>query len=533
MLHKFHFIALATTIFTLFLAGCHRDKVPGGASPKILRMATSDFPDTLDPRKSRVLSSATTGHLFFEGLMPQDGDAYTAVASSVDISSDGLTYTFHLRPCLWSNHDAVTAYDFEYSWKTVLSPDFPAPNAYYLYVIRGAKEAKAGKLPLSDVAVVAVDDHTLRVTLEAPCPLFLKLVALPPFLPVNKRCDVANPGWAEAGPKAFVGNGPFTFSSRSGDELVASKNESYWDANNVKLDGVVLVVQDDNTALQLFQSGQLDWVGSPLGCIPVDAIVALKNGSAFHKQDAAGTAFFRFNTASGLYSNASLRKAFNSAIDRQSIVDSILQGGQKPATTLVPSHWTGQQPLFHDNDKTNAVVLFEQALQELHLDRDHFPNVTLMYSNEERSHKLAQAVQQQWQATLHVPVTLRKLEGKVLIDSIRRQDYQIALGSWFADVADPSNFLEVFRSRHNGTNNTGWEDTHFAELLDIAMKEGDTTKRLESLKEAETCLLEAMPIAPIFQYSFLYLVSPHVKGVKLSETGSLDFKDAYLDEAGR
>lgn len=528
------FLIISSSLIMLFAtAGCDRHNEKD--SPRLLKMATGDFPETLDPRKGRSLIASTTGRMFFEGLMRQNenGDLSGAVATAVTTSPDGLTYTFQLRPCLWSNGDPVTAGDFEYAWKKVLSPEFPAPYASFFYVIRGAKDAKAGKIPASTVGVVATDDHTLTVTLEAPSPQFLQTVTFPAFFPVNKRWDIKTPNWADGGPSTFVGNGPFVFFNRGGDELVAMKSKTYWDANHVKLDGIVLVVQDENTALQLFQSGQLDWVGSPLGEIPSDAIPTLKQYAAFHARDAAGTGFFRFNTSKEPFCNEKLRRAFSFAIDRRAIVDGILQAGQQPATTLVPSTWTGQASLFMDAAQGEAKRLLQEGLAEMHKDLDTLPSITMMYANTERNHRIAQAIQQQWQETLGLSIALRRLETKVLLDSLKRGDYEMSLGSWFADALDPANFLEVFRSSHNGTNNTGWEDSHFASILDSSAVEGDPVKRLNQLKEAEVCLIERMPIAPIFRFSFVYLSHPRVKDVRLSELGYCDFRDAYLEEAAR
>ncbi len=155
----------------LTLASCQKeDAAPqfrrAGPESNIVRIATASEPHSLDPRQARMLCASTVLGLMFEGLMRHDssGKLEPGVAQSVELSDDRTTYTFHLRESYWSNGDPVTAEDFIYSWKSMLAPDFPAPNAFQLYSIKHAKAAKAGKGSLDDVAIHAKDPYTLLLS---------------------------------------------------------------------------------------------------------------------------------------------------------------------------------------------------------------------------------------------------------------------------------------------------------------------------------------------------------------------------------
>jgi len=516
------------------LVGCQRHrKVTSSNTPRhVLRVAVEDPSRNFDPRTTRNLSATTVMRMLFEGLMRLDSNdhAVPALAKDVDISDDLLTYVFTLRDGSWSNGDPITAYDFEYSWKKVLDPHFPAPNAFQFYVISGAKAAKEGKLSPDDVGIAALNSNTLVVHLEVPTPNFLDLVAFHSFFPVNQRWDQQFPNWPEQGPVFFVGNGPFVYARAHPDQLDMDKNPLYWDADAVKLDTVELVMVDENTSRQLFEQEELDWIGSPLSTLSQDAIPALRHTN-LKIAPSAGTQFFRFNTAVPPFDDVRIRKAFSYALNRQVIVDHILQAGQLPAMALVPpSLGIARTAFFNDNDREEALFLFQEALNSVGITRDAFPLITLTYTNNDRYHKIAQAVQQQWQHAFGIPIRLQQQESKVVYDLLRHGEYQVCIGSWFADTRDSKDFLEVFSRKNNGTNNTGWEDPQYLKLLQEASRESDSLKRDTLLYHAEKLLMDAMPIAPINYFSFAYLQKDYVHDVCVSELGFLDFKHAFVEK---
>lgn len=476
-----------------------------------IKVATSDDPQTLDPRQARDLVTINILNSLYEGLMRADaqGNPQPAVAESVDITPDLKTYTFHLRKAQWSNGDPITASDFESSWKSSLDPAKPSPNAYQLYPIKGAKDAHAGKIPFSDMGVKAADPSTLVVELESPTPYFLSLVTTYFYFPVHTPQETS-----------FVGNGPFKLDSWSRhNEIVLTKNPMYWDEQAVKLNKIAFVIADDHTALQLFENGEIDWTGSPSSTLPTDALAALRAKGLLATTSGAGTHFVRINTSQVPFDTTENRRLFRDALNRTDLVEHVLQGNQKPALGIVPPSFATSTPFFADNteDKKNII------------EASKFPTITLCYGAGERNSKVAQVLQQQWKKVLGVDVQLQTCESKVLFDKLKKRDYQVALGAWYADYRDPISFLDLFKERNNGTNNTEWENDRFKELLAFSAEEADFTQRTQLLKDAEKVLINEAPIIPLFYATYNYAHDPALKGFYFSELGYLDFKNADIN----
>ncbi len=528
----FRYFLNAFSLFVCLLActACDKSKTVS-RSPTVVRVSCENDPQTLDPRRARDLLTVTVMHMLYEGLMRNDADGQPAfaMAEAVTLSPDQRVYTFTLRNSAWSNGDPVTAYDFERTWKSALDPHFPSPNAYQLYVIRGAKAAKEGSVSIEQVGVHALDAHTLRVELEQSTPYFLQLVATHFYYPAHASLVAQGTHGNEAWQP--VTNGPYQLEYwKRQNEFSAVPNRHYWDASAIRLDELVLVLLDNSTALQLFQKGELEWTGSPLSTLPSDALASLKREGTLQVLPAAGVYLLRVNTARPPFTHAKMRQAFALALNRQELVEHVLQGGQIPALGIVPPSFMPTPPLFRDHDVAQARSLFEEALHEQQLTVDTLPPVAIAYASGERAHKIAQVAQQQWKEVLGVQAQLHSMEAKVYYDRLKQHDYQLGVGSWFADFRDPIAFLEVFKLRNNGTNNTEWEDPVYIAQLDASSELVEEDQREKKLQEAETTLIREMPLIPLFYSAYNYVKKPTLKGVYFSELGYLDFKNGYFEE---
>lgn len=527
------YILFLCLILTTIGFGCQSSSSQSAAklTQRALKINITHEPQTLDPRKARDLKCQTIARMLFEGLvrMGREEKIELALAQSVDVSSDLKTYTFHLKDSIWSNGDAVTSFDFVHAWKKMLSADFPCETAFHLYVIKNAKAIKEGKMEIGTLGAKALDSKTLAIELENPTPYFLELLAIPAFFPVNQRVDEETASWMQ-NVSTFVCNGPFQLSEwRNQDHLTLVKNDKYWDAPSVKLTSIELEMLEPETELMMFEKNDLDWAGSPLGNLPVDALATLKKSSSLKSKEMLGTYFIRVNTEKGVLKQASMRKALAMAIDRQAIVEHIVQGNQLPATGLVPASLNIQkEPYFRDADLENAKKLFSEALAASHLKKEDLSDLSFVYPSSERSHLIAQALQQQWFEAFGIRVKLEAAEPKVYLERISKQDYCLSIGSWTADFPDPINFLEIFKYKNGEANNTRWENSQFAALLEKSSQIADASLRREILGESEKILMEEMPIIPVFYYSMLYVNQPQLKDVVLSPMGQIDFRWASI-----
>lgn len=524
-------------LIALSLTGCKKSadstEKRRGYSSQNITINIANEPQTLDPRKVRALTDANLVRMFMEGLTRVDkkGKSSLALAEKVSVSSDLKTYTFTLKASQWSNGDPVTSQDFAYAWKKSLSPQFNAPNANMLYVIKNAKEAKTGKLPLSLVGIETPNDKTLIVELSHPTPYFLELITHPIYFPVNSSVDRANSHWAE-NHTTYVGNGPFSLHDWKHHNVIdARKNERYWDKKTVQIADLKMVMVTEDTGFNMFETRELNWDGSPFSTIPVDAIQNLKSQEKLQVAPVLATQWIRVNITQGPLHSTKLRKALAYAIDRQAIVDHIAQGNQIPATGIVPlAMGLQKEPLFKDGDLSKAQDLFGEALEELKISPDQLSSLTLMYASAERNHLMAQAIQEQWRQAFGFQISLEPVESKVFFDRVSKKNYTLSLGNWFADFNDPINFLEVFKTKDVGTNNTNWENPGYTELLETSSYCQNANERQALLRQSEQIIINDMPVIPIFHFTMLYIQDDTLKDVVLTTMGNIDFKYAHIEK---
>lgn len=513
-------------------AGEASSGAPASTKPQVFRANLTSEPSTADPGLAKDTTSGAIVRATFDGLTRLDKDAkpMNSVASDVKISDDKRVYTFTIRDSKWSNGDSVTAHDFEFAWKRVLDPKLGAEYAYQLYYIKNAEKVHTGKAQADELGVKALDDKTLEVTLENPTPFFLELTAFYTYYPVDKKVVEANPNWANEA-ATHVSNGPFKMTGwEHKSKIVLEKNENYWDKDAVKLDRIEFaMIEDDNTALSMFENGELDWAGQPLGGLPTDAIPSLKEAGKLVVHPKATMYWYKINTTKGVLQNVKIRKALAYAVDRQSIVDNITQVGQVPTMGMLPqSMIIKPEGYFRDNDVETAKKLLAEGMQELGLSQ--FPTITMSYNPTDRHKKIAEAMQDQWKRNLGIDVKLAIKEFKVHLQDLHELNYEIGRLGWNADFNDPINYLEMFRDAKTGNNDTGWENARYKELLQQSAMESDPEKRKQLFAEAEQIFMDAMPVIPLFTDVDVWVQSDKVKGVQVDGLGFIDLKWAEMVE---
>ena len=393
-------------------------KSDAAAAIRPLRINIGSEPQTLDPRKTRELSGVAIMRMLFEGLVRTNlkDEAELALAESVVVSPDEKIYTFTLRKSLWSNGDPVTADDFVYAWRKMADPLFASDYAFQLYMIKNVRLAKEGKIGLDQIGANAPDPYTLVVELEQPIPYFLDLLSFPAFYPVNRKVDAVCPEWAEK-VSTFVSNGPFVLKEwRPNSKIQVKKNDTYWDALGVKLSEIEMILVKADTEFFMFQNHELDWAGSPLSVLPLDAMPTLKQQQILQIKPLLGTFFLRVNTKRKLLQEEGFRKALAYAINRQKLVEHVTLGNQLPAQALVPPTMGLQKTAyFSDGDLARAQLHFEKALQKSKTSIKNFPELKLMYAAGEKGDRIAQAVQQQWNEAFGIHIVLEPVERENLL----------------------------------------------------------------------------------------------------------------------
>lgn len=498
----------------------------GGASappPGILRISFSTYPTTFDPRKSGDFTSASMVCLLYEGLtrcLP-DGTQELAIAEKIDISKDKKTYLFHLRKTFWSDGKPVTAFDFEQSWKQSLNPSSFSISAYLFYPILNAEAACRGTKDVSEVGIRALDELTLEVRLTKPTSYFLSLTSYPSFFPAPQHClsQIESPQFLNH----LTTNGPFLIEKiYSQSSIVLRKNPTFWNEASIGLEGInILILPNETIALEMFQQGELDWLGGHLAPLPPDAIPSLQGKLRFFPM--AASTFCTFNVTKPPFSNIHLRKAFSLAIDREEITREILPTNQIPATRCIPPSLDGgrNRALFPPFDPYLAKKHFDQGIKEL---GTPLSSITLYYRFGALDGRIAQVLQQRWEEVLGVKVVLEQSDFKTHKDRLHQRNYEIALANWIAQYQDPINILERFKSQLNAKNYPGFENLEFSSELELAEETIDAKERSERIDRAEEILIEATPIALLYHWNSPSLYNNRVQNVNTTPSGSVLFE---------
>lgn len=527
---------LLPLILLLFNCSPSREEKTEVVDSQVFRMNFHSEPSSLDPRLIKDIPTVTCAKMLFDGLMRKNlqGEIVPSVALKVVASADKKNYLFFLRESYWSNGLPVTAYDFEYAWKSILSSQISAEYAYQLFAIKNALPIKKGLLSTDELGVHVIDPRTLYVQLENPDPYFLELMAFPISFPIPKEIASKEPEWAAFQGEDFICNGPFQlFHWNHTSELRAKKNLSYWDQQSVLLQEIVLsMVQDEHTELNMYENSELDWAGSPNSSIPPEALPTLKN----RKSDElfifpiAATFCYKFNTKTPPFHESKMRQAFALAINRKLLVENILQANQLVASSLLPpALQPTKSALFSDENREAALTLFEEALESNGWTRETLPPITLIFSKSEKHQKLAQAVQQQWNEIFNIKVHLQSYEWNIFLQLLAKGEYQVGGKGCVSDISDPKLFLETYSYANSANNETGWENITYRELIQKSAFEENGEKKAHYLKEAEKILFTEMPIAPLYHSTACYLKKPYVKNVFLSPFCDLDLKYAYIE----
>lgn len=523
-------------VVSVFVSACSSDNETPTTEPeepttgeeqtgeKILRTNNSSEPGSLDPALAQGTHESWILNNLFEGLMKHDstGQIIPGMAKEYTLSEDNLTYTFTLRDDIkWSNGDPVTAQDFEFAWKRALDPELAADYAYQLYYIKGAEKYNSGEGTVDEVAVKALDDKTLEVTLEAPTAYFLDLCAFYTYYPVNKAVAEANPDWAKD-PSTYVSNGAFKLKSwEHNAKITLAKNENYYDKDNIKLDGIDFdIIEDENTAWQKYEGGEYDI----LVTLPQAVVAQLKaeNNPELQIGPEVGTYYYNLNNDKKPFNNKKVRQALVYALDRQTIVDKIAQGGQIPATGIVPPGLLDENGedyrkttgdfIGYDLEKAKALLAEGLAEEGMTVEDFNAQGFVLLYNTSEAHKKIAQAAQEMWRTNLGLELGLENVEFQVKLDREKAGDYDISRAGWIGDYSDPMTMLDLFYT-DGPFNDANYSNPEYDRLIDIAKSTADQKVRFDAMREAEKILMEDVPIVPVYFYTQPYAVKPYVTGI--------------------
>lgn len=471
----------------------------------------------------------------------QDGEnvRVPAGAESWESNEDGTVWTFKLNDNKWSDGEPVTAEDYVYGIKRTLDPDSGSLNSYLITCIKNGKAVNNGEMSVDELGVKAIDDKTLEITLEQPTPYFLSLTDTRAMLP--QRQDIVEKYGDTYGAEAsnIVCNGPFKIDTWThNSEITISKNENYWDADNVYLNKVTWkVIQEESTVYNSFDSGSLDTCSS--GTPEWIDRFSEKDGVESYEYENTTLRYHFYNTKDELFQNENIRKAFTYAIDREDVNKTIYFDIHKPSYSWVMGPVTtgengfyreqvGEDPLQDIMGDQDPKELLLKGMEELGLGDDPSKlTVTLSVGGTTQwLRTYGEYFQQKFEDVLGVNIELEQNEWGTFQSKINSGDYQMGYMSWTIDYNDPISMLEIMKS-DAGSIPTFWANDEYDSLIEQASKEMDESKRTELYNQAEQILLEECPVCPVTNEVYHGFVYSYVKNVATTPFSTMGMKKVY------
>jgi oligopeptide transport system substrate-binding protein len=468
-----------------------------------------------DLNSTTTTDSASTSILdqVMEGLhrLDPDNKPVPAQAESVQISDDGLNYTFTLRDGLkWSNGDPVTSHDFKYAWLTALDPDTASIYAYIISTfVKGADEFNTGKGSAEDVAVETPDDKTLKVTLLAPSPYWLGLMSFFTYYPQNQKFVEQQGNEYAKSPDTLLYNGPFVMTEFNPTEgATLEKNDMYWDKGNVGLQKVELdIVKEIDTAVNLYESGQLDAQE-----ITSEYVTEYRGKPDFYTQTLFVTWWSQYNLKVPILQNENIRRALQIGFDRKALVNKLLNNGSEPATGYVPDGIAGpgnqtfreaRGPVLPEYDLQKAKELWQKGVEEV----GENPTIEYLSYDTSLSRDINTFLQSEYEK-MGAKIEVNVQPYNRALELQETGDYQITQYGWIGDYDDPMTFLDLWLS--DSSFNTGhYKNPRYDELVTGAQEETDLKKRMDMLLEAERILVEEdAAMAPQYFEGEAWLIRP-------------------------
>ena len=489
-------------------------------------IALAQEPPQLNGMKATDQVSIQVLSHVMEGLTRYDrrGMLSPGVALRWEISDEKAT--FWLRDnARWSNGDPVTAHDFVFAWRTVVTPSTASEYAFILYPIKHAEAINRGERPATDLGVRALDDFTLEVELERPTAYFLKLTAFVSYFPVQEAFYQSTQGAYAADADKLLYNGAFRISNWvHSASLTMLKNERYWDRDAIFLNKLdhAYITADTRARLNLY-------VDDEIAFTRIDGETykdALANKLRIRNFVTGSVFFLEFNHRTGrVTDNLNLRRALLAAFDPEEFVNRVLQmPGNLPGRSLFPVWLQGVEGKFRDefpaSERTpnidEAKAYLEAAKKELGLDK--IPPLALLVSDSPTATKQAEYLQGLYKSKLGLDIRIDVQTFKQRLAKMTAGEFDIVGAGWGPDFDDIMTFGDLFAS-WNLNNRGRYSNANYDEAVRTTMNATDPAIRMQAMAAVQKIVEEDVVIVPLYEQGVIYLLHPKLRGVRRTVVG--------------
>lgn len=549
---KFTAVMLPTflCLVAMLLASCGS---PGGQSSgqkapdnqQIYRWAFR-LPDinTFDPGIATDITSINAINLVFTGLVQLDNnlEVQPQLAQNYDVSKDGMTYTFHLRPDLkFSDGTKLDANDVAYSIDRALSPEINDQSGValtYLGLIKGAPDRVNGKTKsVIGTGIIVQDPNTLVIKVSKATGYFLEALAYPTSYVVERNViDKWGQKWTDhlGDNGGQGGDGPFmvkVYDHNTGIKLIPNPN--YYGPRPQLKELDYLPMKDAETSYNAYLADQVDYTD-----VPVGEYDNAKTSQDFSQDNALTIFYIGMNYMVKPLDNIKIRQALALALDRETIIQAAFSGAYTPTCHIIPqgmygynSQLTCPDGTTPKGDPNKAKELFAQGLQESGLTPETFPTITLTYptKNTGDANEVTTVVQM-WKQTLGINVATTAISQNTMY-TLETQTtghngpMQMWIGGWGADYPDPQDWISLqfgtgqpYNEFNYGNNPgaTAAQQRDLQQQMNAADVEMDRAKRAQMYNKIEQQLVDDVAWLSIYQRPNIRLVKPYVVGLKFN-----------------
>ena len=518
-------LGILTAFIMMIMTGCGASDTQNSAE---LNFQLSNSPSTIDAQEVADTNSSMVVKFFTSTLYEYNSnrELVPGLAESYDVSSDGLTVTYHLKDDLkWSNAKPLTADDFVCAFQRIADPATKSSAIYLITdccMIANSAKISIGELPVSELGVSAPDKKTFVIKLEQPCPYINSLISLTCFSPCSREFFNSCSGSYASSADTMLSCGAYVMDRYEplASQIHLSPNKYYYKGNNITSGVNLQVVGDAQQAMMCYETGMLD-------VIRITGELADLAKDDTHLKAFSTAQIYRLDinhSTNKTLKNLNIRKALAKSIDRQSIAANVIRSGYSALERVVPEKFYTQtdgkdfaadQKQYEDQmgyDTSAAANYWSKGLKELGTDS---AELEFVYASSQS--KVAEPIAKQLEDNLKgLKLKLTPLPDKEWLRRINLGDqYDIILASWVPDFVDPT---ALFTTCLGTGNNNLYFNEQFNELYNKSQSLSGA-QRDEILHQLESIILDDAALIPLFNGEQRYLVADGVSGLQVTPTG--------------
>ena len=539
MLSLFCFVAI-------MLASCGTDNTKGGtqkasADKQVFASALEGIRDiaTLDPALVSDIASINPIDMIFTGLVQLDDklNVKGQLAQSWSQGSDGVTWTFHLKPNLkFSDGTALTAKDVAYSLDRALQPSVKSGVASSYLLIKDADKLSSGKIPtIIGDSIQTPDADTVIITASTKGVYFLNALTYPTSFVVEKSLiEKYKEKWTEHLNEGG-GAGPFVVQNYTpGSQIVFVANHNYYGPQPQLQKVIMAFYTTVDTSYKAYQAGQIDSTDIPAASYAE----AKTRTNEFHRVPILALRYYAMNYLVKPFDNIHIRQAFALALNKDLIVHTVLKDLDLATNHIVPEGMPGYNANLTGPDgikktsgaATQARMLLKQGMQEEGWTSiSQIPQITFTSNaSSQATEDEITAVMQMWQNVLGITVRLRIVALNTLGEEISQtrnnaNGLQLWRYTWFTDYPDAQDWLTLQFAKDSSQNTVNYGQNHNRDAVQQLLKQADVNRdqhaRLQQYYQAEEQVVNDVAWLPMYQLESVSLLKPYVQGVVSNALG--------------